>query len=198
MPELPEVARVVHNIHHHLVGKTITKAWIQHDDLVFNKVGTIPDTFKETLEGKTIIGTGQKGKYFWLTMSSPPHPVMHLGMTGWLNIKEGDTRFYEVDKPEDKVWPPKYWKFIIETDGHPQAQAAFTDRRRLGRIRLLNCRPADIAFNSPMKENGPDPVLDEHLLTVKYLAARLENKRVPIKAFIIDQSNISGIGNWMG
>jgi hypothetical protein len=36
--------------------------------------------------GKTIIDAGQQGKYFWMIMSSPPHPVMHFGMTGWLKF----------------------------------------------------------------------------------------------------------------
>lgn len=198
MPELPEVSRIVHYIRQHLVGKTITKALVQQDDLIFNKVGTNPADFQTAMQGKTVQGAGQQGKYFWITMSSPPHPVLHLGMTGWLKIKQGDVHFYQVDKPEDKDWPPKYWKFVIETDGNPQTQAAFVDPRRLGRIRLLNCRADDIRFNSPLKENGPDPVQDEHMLTHEYLTAKMKNKKVPIKAFLIEQSNISGIGNWMG
>jgi len=49
-----------------------------------------------------------------------------------------------------------------------------------------------------LKENGPDPLLDKDIFTEKWLIEKLRNKRVPIKALLLDQANISGIGNWMG
>lgn len=51
---------------------------------------------------------------------------------------------------------------------------------------------------SPLKENGPDPVLEKDVLTEEWLAKKLGSKRVPIKALLLDQANISGIGNWVG
>jgi hypothetical protein len=69
-----------------LVGKTIARVTAQNDDLIYGKVGTSATEFEKHMVGKTIIDAGQQGKYFWMIMSSPPHPVMHFGMTGWLKF----------------------------------------------------------------------------------------------------------------
>ena len=198
MPELAEVARAVHFIRQHLVGKTLSKVTAQHDDIVFGKAGTSASEFQQAMQGKSIVGAGQQGKYFWITMSSPPHAVMHFGMSGWLKIKDNDTYYYRTDKAENSEWPPKYWKFLLETDSNPKVEAAFVDLRRLGRVRLVDCPADEIRKHSPLKENGPDPIADKDILTEGWLSDKLRSKKVPIKALLLDQANISGIGNWMG
>ncbi|KAJ5183601.1 Ribosomal protein S13-like H2TH [Penicillium capsulatum] len=198
MPELAEVSRIVHFIRQHLAGKTLAKVQAQHDDIVFGKVGTSAAEFQQAMQGKKIVGAGQQGKYFWITMSSPPHAVMHFGMAGWLKIKDQDTYYYRSDKPADKEWPPKYWKFLLETSDEPKTEAAFVDPRRLSRVRLVDCPADDIRNHTPLKENGPDPVADKDQMTESWMIEKLKSKRVPIKALLLDQANISGIGNWMG
>ncbi|KAI9932950.1 hypothetical protein ASPWEDRAFT_100210 [Aspergillus wentii DTO 134E9] len=198
MPELAEVSRIVHFIRQHLVGKTLSKVSTQHDDIVYGKAGTSASEFEKAMQGKKIVGSGQQGKYFWITMSSPPHAVMHFGMSGWLKIRDADTYYYRSDKPEDKAWPPKYWKFMLETDEDPKTEAAFVDARRLARVRLVDCPADEIRKFTPLKENGPDPVADKDIVTEKWLGDKLRSKKVPIKALLLDQANISGIGNWMG
>ncbi|CAG8906591.1 unnamed protein product [Penicillium egyptiacum] len=198
MPELAEIHRIVHFIREHLVGKTLSKVQAQHDDIIFGKVGTSAAEFQKAMQGKRIVGAGQQGKYFWITMSSPPHAVMHFGMAGWLKIKDADTYYYRSDKPADQEWPPKYWKFLLETSDEPKTEAAFVDARRLGRIRLVDCPADEIRNHTPLKENGPDPVTDKDSVDEAWLAEKLGKKKVPIKALLLDQANISGIGNWMG
>ncbi|EEH21009.2 formamidopyrimidine-DNA glycosylase [Paracoccidioides brasiliensis Pb03] len=204
MPELAEVARVVHYIRKYLVGKTITKVHVQDDPIVFGKVGTTAAEFQKHMEGKSIVDTGQQGKYFWMIMSSPPHPVMHFGMTGWLKLKNVHTYYYRApasDKGndrEDEPWPSNFWKFMLELDDEPKTEAAFVDARRLGRVRLVDCPGTDIRKYSPLKENGPDPIVDKDIVTLDWLRKKVLSKRVPIKALLLDQTNISGIGNWMG
>ena len=199
MPELAEVSRIVYFIQRHLVGKAVSNVKAQHDDIVFGKAGTTAAKFQEAMQGKKIIRTGQQGKYFWITMSSPPHPVMHFGMAGWLKIKDADTYYYRSEKAEEKEeWPPKYWKFLLEMDDEQNTQAAFVDFRRLSRIRLVDCPAEEIRQHSPLIENGPDPVADKDTVTEQWLASKLNGRRVPIKSFLLDQANISGIGNWMG
>ncbi|KAH8590586.1 Formamidopyrimidine-DNA glycosylase N-terminal domain-containing protein [Bisporella sp. PMI_857] len=199
MPEIAEVARIVHYLRKFLVGKTLKVVNAQDDASVFGKVGGTGAEFQKALTGKKVIGAGQQGKYFWLTMESAPHPVMHLGMTGWVHIRGQPSVHYrpkETDEAEE--WPPKYWKFTLETDGEPKVEAAFTDARRFGRIRLVNCPAEDIRNTSPLKENGPDPVIDRDVITEKWLENKVKSKKVPIKALLLDQANISGIGNWVG
>lgn len=132
-------------------------------------------------------------------MSSPPHPLMHFGMAGWLKIRDEETAYYKPAKPEKSPeWPPKYWKFAVETAEEPKCEAAFVDLRRFGRIRLIDCAADQIRNVSPLVENGPDPIVDKDVVTEEWLAEKLGSKRVPVKALLLDQANISGIGNWVG
>ena len=200
MPEIAEVARIVHFIRQHLVGKTLAKVIAVDDANVFGKVGTSGAEFQTSLQGKKIIGAGQQGKYFWIVMGKPPHPLMHFGMTGWLKIKSEDTYYYrKKDGEEDgEEWPPRFWKFHLETKGEPKVEAAFVDSRRFARVRLLDCAADDIRKITPLKENGPDPVIDKGLVTAEWLMELCRKKKIPIKALLLDQANISGIGNWVG
>ncbi|TGO16702.1 hypothetical protein BTUL_0025g00580 [Botrytis tulipae] len=199
MPEIAEVARAVHYIRKNLVGKTLAVVNAQDDANVFGKVGTSAAEFQKALTGKKVESAGQQGKYFWMIMSSPPHPVFHFGMTGWFHIR-GQGSYYYRSKNEDEkeVWPPKFSKFSLQTAGEPKVEAAFTDSRRFSRIRLVNCVAEAIRDTSPLKENGPDPVIDKDILTAEWLEQKLNKKQVPIKALLLDQANISGIGNWVG
>lgn len=131
-------------------------------------------------------------------MSTPPHPLMHFGMAGWFKIKDEETAYYKLKKPEESTdWPPKYTKFLLQT-AEDDTEAAFVDFRRFARIRLIDCDAADIRNESPLKENGPDPVQDAETVSEEWLAAKLKSKHIPVKALLLDQANISGIGNWVG
>ncbi len=202
MPEIAEVARIVHYIRKHLVGKTLSKVIAADDANVYGKVGTSGAEFQKALTGKKIVGAGQQGKYFWIVMDKPPHPLMHFGMTGWLKIKSEDTYYYrkkEGEEDEDEEdWPPRFWKFHLATKEEPRVEAAFVDSRRFARIRLLNCKADEIRKITPLKENGPDPVADKDSVTVDWLLELCRRKKIPIKALLLDQANISGIGNWVG
>jgi formamidopyrimidine-DNA glycosylase len=81
---------------------------------------------------------------------------------------------------EEEEWPPRFWKFHLETAGEPKVEVAFTDARRFGRIRLLDCAGEDIRNTTPLKENGPDPVIDKDVLTEEWLAQKMLSKHVPV------------------
>lgn len=98
---------------------------------------------------------------------------------------------------EIDAWPPKYWKFRLKTE-EPAVEVAFTDPRRFGRVRLVDCPGESIRKYSPLAENGPDPVVDTDVFTEEYLKQKMRSRHVPIKALILDQSVISGVGNWVG
>ncbi|CAL3962772.1 hypothetical protein PZA11_000166 [Diplocarpon coronariae] len=198
MPEIAEVARIVYFLKKSLVGKTLSVVKAQDDANVFGKVGTSAAEFQKSLMGKKVLNAGQQGKYFWLIMSSPPHPVFHFGMTGWFYIKGESSHHRSKQTDDDGVWPPRFWKFALETDSKPKVEAAFTDARRFARIRLVDCAAEDIRKTTPLKENGPDPVIDKDILTADWLVEKMKKRHVPVKAFMLDQANISGIGNWVG
>jgi formamidopyrimidine-DNA glycosylase len=120
-------------------------------------------------------------------------------MTGWIKFSNDDTSPYhrkgnDQDEIKTPEWPPRFWKFILHLQDH---QVAFVDPRRLARIRLVDTPAALIRQTTPLKENGPDPVIDKEILTIPWLHEKLHSKRVPLKAFLLNQANISGIGNWV-
>ena len=86
----------------------------------------------------------------------------------------------------------------MQTKEEPQSEAAYVDLRRFGRIRLIDCAADKIRNVSPLVENGPDPVQDPEIFTEDWLKEKVRSKHVPIKALLLDQANISGIGNWVG
>ncbi|OAA70495.1 Ribosomal protein S13-like, H2TH [Cordyceps fumosorosea ARSEF 2679] len=201
MPEIAEIARAVHFLRIHLVGKRIASAEAIDDANVFGKVGTTGAAVAAALKGKKVVSAGTQGKYFWITLDKPPHLVMHFGMTGWIHIKNDKTAytnyFKKMEDTEYSVWPPRFWKFQITTDDKPAVEIAFTDPRRFGRVRLVDCPGEDIRKHTPLVENGPDPVVDKDRFTEEYLRGKMQSRHVPIKALLLDQAMISGIGNWV-
>lgn len=108
------------------------------------------------------------------------------------------TNYYKSKMPEElDEWPPKYWKFQLKTED-PAVEIAYTDPRRFGRVRLVDCPGDSIRKYSPLVENGPDPVVDTDIFTREYLEKKMRSRHVPIKALLLDQAFLSGIGNWVG
>ncbi|WPG99657.1 Hypothetical protein R9X50_00247600 [Acrodontium crateriforme] len=206
MPEIGEVARVVHFLRKHLVGRTIRECQAFNDDIVYGKVGCSSSAFQQHVEGRKVTGAAQQGKYFYVTFDKAPHAVMHLGMTGWVEFDSESTYYYKQAKEtpaKAQDWPPKYAKFLLKCDAEmdgdkrDKVEVAFVDARRLARIRLVDCHAESIRDQTPLKENGPDPVRDRDEVTVKWLSKLLKRKKVPVKALLLDQGNISGVGNWV-
>lgn len=142
-----------------------------------------------------------------ITFDRPPHAVLHLGMTGWMKFNVEDTAYYKQAKEtevKEQEWPPRFMKFLWKSEAEKvdgvdkdTVEVAFVDPRRLGRIRLVECEADDIRNQSPLKENGPDPVRDKEIVTVEWLTELTQRKKVPIKALLLDQANLSGVGNWV-
>lgn len=219
MPEIGEVARIVHYLKKHVVSRRIANILTTEDALVYNaKANCTASSFAAALKGKKVLDAKQQGKYFWLEMESPPHPLMHFGMTGWVKLSNESTYYKNDDnsgseegsdasdsektskkrtKGRKEEWPPRFWKFVLQMEGKPECEAAFVDGRRLARIRLVDCPADHMRKTTPLKENGPDPVVDRDVLTVEWLTEKMRKKKVPVKAFLLDQGNISGVGNWV-
>lgn len=85
------------------------------------------------------------------------------------------------------------WFLFVSTDHVHKAD----NLSRFGRVRLVDCPGDQIRKTSPLVENGPDPVVDKDVFTEQYLREKMRKKHVPLKAFILDQAMISGIGNWV-
>ncbi|KAK6495346.1 hypothetical protein TWF481_003370 [Arthrobotrys musiformis] len=198
MPEIAEITRIVHYINKHLAGKTIKNVVAKEDAIVFKD--TTSSAFVKAMTGKKVVEAKQQGKYFWIEMDSPPHPVMHFGMTGWITFSKAPEAHYRADMADEEEakeveWPPRFMKFVFEMEDEGN-NAAFTDARRLGRVRLIDVPAEQIRKVSPLKENGPDPVVDG--LDEDWFKGAVRARKKPIKALLLDQAFISGVGNWVG
>lgn len=146
--------------------------------------------FINALKGKKVVGSGRRGKLFWIELEAALlHPVLHFGMTGSVRVKgEQGLKFVDFDTSGDE-WPPKWCKFVLKMDDG--TELAFTDPRRLGRIRLVK----EPLRDAPICELGPDPI--HAMPSVKDLTDIIRRRVKPIKALLLDQSEIAGIGNWI-
>ncbi|XP_057772800.1 formamidopyrimidine-DNA glycosylase isoform X2 [Salvia miltiorrhiza] len=188
MPELPEVEAARRALAEHTVGKKIIKVIVADDSKVID--GVSPKDFEAALVGKTIVATHRKGKNMWIELDSPPFPSFQFGMAGAVYIKGVAVTKYKrsVVKDTDE-WPSKYSKLFVElADG---LEFSFTDKRRFAKVRLLD-NPVSVP---PISELGPDALTEP--MTEDELCNSLKKKNIGIKALLLDQSFLSGIGNWM-
>lgn len=118
-------------------------------------------------------------------------------MTGWIHLNNDPLSHYRAaEQPPQNDWPPRFHKFIFKFQ-NCENEIAFVDARRLARIRLIDLPDGNhLRSVAPLSQNGPDPVLEP--VSLEWLQGKLKGRKVPIKAWLLDQQAIAGIGNWVG
>ncbi|KAL9257856.1 Formamidopyrimidine-DNA glycosylase-like protein [Drosera capensis] len=188
MPELPEVEAARRAISENCVGKKIVRSIVADDAKVIDGVSS--SQFEAALLHKTIVATHRKGKNLWIQLDSPPFPSFQFGMAGAVYIKGVMVTKYKRSAVKDSdEWPSKYSKVFIELDDG--LELSFTDKRRFAKVRLLK----DPASVPPISELGPDALLE--LWPVDEFHESLRKRKIGIKALLLDQGFLSGIGNWI-
>lgn len=188
MPELPEVEAARLALEEHCVGKRILRCSAAEDTKVID--GVAPSRLEAALVGRTIAAARRKGKNLWLVLDSPPYPSFQFGMAGAIYIKGVELSKYKrsaVSPTEE--WPSKYSKLFVELDDG--LEFSFTDKRRFAKIRLLD-NPEAVP---PISELGPDALCEP--MQLDEFVQSFGRKNAPIKSLLLDQSFMSGIGNWM-
>jgi len=195
MPELPEVEQAAKLARTTGQGKIIEDIKCTEDALVFD--GITCEEFSNELRGRRLLDAKRYGKYFYLELEGDGRmPVLHLGMTGYLQTKGTPAHQYAVKKKADpNAWPPKFVKFVMifaaSISGEEVRELAFSDARRLGRVRLRS----NPLTQPPIASLGFDPLLSMPPKD-KYTNQVLRRK-CPIKALLLDQSFNAGVGNWV-
>ncbi|KAH7388260.1 hypothetical protein KP509_16G066600 [Ceratopteris richardii] len=188
MPELPEVEAARKAVHENCNGRRVVEANVADDSIVID--GVAPSVLESSLVGRTILGAHRKGKNMWLELDARPWPSFQFGMTGAFNIKGKEiTKYRRSAVNDDEEWPSKFSKVFFKLDDG--LEISFTDKRRLARVRLLN----DPTSVPPISELGPDAYLELPLEPT--FASNVLKKKGPIKALLMDQSFLAGIGNWV-
>ncbi len=189
MPELAEVEHGRNVVAALAEGRGIADAWVAEDEIVVE--GGDADAMRAALLGATVTGTGRHGKQMWIELDRKPWLGVHFGMTGGWRTRGDDPLKLESSPEEvDRAWPPRFTKLRLTLDGG--AQLAFTNARRLGRLRLRE----DPANEPPISKLGYDPY--KTLPSSEAFAERLRRRgKAPLKALLLDQKFAAGVGNWI-
>ena len=182
MPELPEAECWGRRVAERACGgRVIEKVWAKPDErIVIADVS--PKELAAALTGRRVEACHRKGKQMWWTLSpradgEARQPLWHFGMTG---------RFREYGASDDR---PRFTK--VELTLEDGRRFAFVDPRRFGRVRLLEDPPNQ----PPLSQMGPDALLE--LPHAKWWIEKLAKRKTPIKALLLNQSLLAGVGNWI-
>jgi formamidopyrimidine-DNA glycosylase len=185
MPELPEVETVRRGLQPVMEGSKIVKAEARRKDLRF----AFQKDFVARLTGQTVTGLGRRAKYLLADLASGDVLLMHLGMSG----------SFRVIKDEEKKTPGKFHHPRSGDRAHDHvvfhmssgAAVIFNDPRRFGYMKIIARSALD---DEPLLRGlGPEPLGNEFDATM--LARSCANKKISLKAALLDQRVVAGLGN---
>ncbi len=186
MPELPEVETVRRGLEPVMAGRVITQVTLNRPDLRF----PLPPRFRERLVGQRITALGRRAKYLLADLSSGEVLLMHLGMSGRFLIREGTgPAFAPGEFHIEAGGSAKHDHVIFTMEGG--ATVTYNDARRFGFMDLVP--RAELATSRHMKAVGVEPLGNE--LSGALLARLFDGKAAPLKAALLDQTLVAGLGN---
>jgi formamidopyrimidine-DNA glycosylase len=185
MPELPEVETVRRGLQPVMEGSQILKAEARRKDLRF----AFQKDFVARLTGQTVTGLGRRAKYLMADLGSGDVLLMHLGMSG----------SFRVIKPDEQQVPGQFHHPRNEDRAHDHvvfhmssgAAVIFNDPRRFGYMKIIARKALE---DEPLlKGLGPEPLGNE--FDAKMLAQSCADKKTSLKAALLDQRVVAGLGN---
>ncbi|MBP6011309.1 MAG: bifunctional DNA-formamidopyrimidine glycosylase/DNA-(apurinic or apyrimidinic site) lyase [Alphaproteobacteria bacterium] len=181
MPELPEVETVRQGLLPVLEGRRLTRVIARRGDLRF----PLPTKFAERLTGRRVEMLTRRAKYILAHLDGDEILIMHLGMSGRFSIEGAKVGTFVHATPK----PGKHDHIVFETD--KGARVTFTDHRRFGMMDLF--KASEVSTYKYLAELGPEPL--SAAFSPAVLDAALKGKRTPIKAALLDQRVVAGLGN---
>jgi formamidopyrimidine-DNA glycosylase len=189
LPELPEVETVMTGLKPAFEGHRFTHVETRRKDLRI----PFPKDFAKRLTGHRVVRMWRRAKYIMADLDTGETLVIHLGMSGNMSVyTRGDSRklgqFYYEREP-DGAGKGKHDHVVFDTDA--PARVVFNDHRRFGLMTLIDT--GKIEEHKLFKAVGVEPLSDD--LDAAFLASVLKGKRTSIKAALLDQRLIAGLGN---
>jgi formamidopyrimidine-DNA glycosylase len=181
MPELPEVETVRRGLMPVLEGAVIARAEVNRPDLRW----PLPERMADRLTGKRVTALRRRSKYILADLDSGETLLVHLGMSGRMLISGAQLGAFYHDHPA----PQKHDHVVLHMDGG--ARVTFNDARRFGAMDLMATERA--AEHMLLAGLGPEPFGND--FNEPYLAGRLKGRKTPIKAALLDQRIVAGLGN---
>ncbi len=184
MPELPEVETVRRGLQPVMEGSKIVTAEARRKDLRF----PFQKDFVARLKGQTVTGLGRRAKYLMADLGSGDVLLMHLGMSGSFRIqKDKDETPGQFHHPRGKNGAHDHVVFHMSSG----AAIIFNDPRRFGYMKIIARGELD---DEPLLRGlGPEPLGNE--FDAAMLAASCEGKATSLKAALLDQRVVAGLGN---
>ena len=181
MPELPEVETVRRGLAPVMEGAVIARASVNRPDLRW----PFPDRMAERLTGARVLRLRRRSKYILADLSSGETLLIHLGMSGRMLVSGDALGRFVHDHPA----PERHDHVVLDMDSG--ARVTFNDPRRFGAMDLM---PTDGAEAHPLLAAlGPEPLGND--FHEDHLRAALAGRRTPIKAALLDQHLVAGLGN---
>jgi formamidopyrimidine-DNA glycosylase len=181
MPELPEVETVSKGLVPAMEGRVVLSAQVNRPDLRF----PLPERMAERIVGTRILGLRRRSKYILVGLSSGETLLIHLGMSGRIILSGTTLGGVYFDHPA----PAKHDHVVLDMEGG--TRVTFNDPRRFGAMDLLDT--AHEAEHRLLRDIGPEPL--GNAFDESYLAARLKDRKMPIKTALLDQKLVAGLGN---
>ena len=185
MPELPEVETVRRGLAPVMEGARFTRVEVRRGDLRW----PLSKDFAKRITGATVDGLGRRAKYLVADLSTGDVLLMHLGMSGSFHIIE-DTK---VARPGDfhhargKIGAHDHIVFHMSNG----ATVTFNDPRRFGSMKLV--KRSEMDSEPLMKAIGPEPL--GNAFDAAMLAKACAGKKTSLKAALLDQRVVAGLGN---
>lgn len=170
MPELPEVETYVRELEPELNGRDVIHAEVSWPRIIAEPT---VETFESGMAGQTFATFGRRGKYMLLGLASGDTLIVHLRMTGKLLLQPGET-------------PPQKHTHV-QFDLNDGRRLFYNDPRKFGRLWLVN-DPSHV-----LSRLGPEPLSES--FSVDWLVAKMAGRTASIKALLLDQSVVAGVGN---
>jgi formamidopyrimidine-DNA glycosylase len=185
MPELPEVETVRRGLQPAMEGSKIVKAEARRGDLRF----PFQKDFVARLKGQVVTGIGRRAKYLLADLASGDVLLMHLGMSGSFRVvmHEKKTTQGKFHHPRSEDRAHDHVVFHMSSG----ATVIFNDPRRFGYMKIFP--RADIDQQPFLKGLGPEPL--GNAFDAKMLARACANKKTSLKAALLDQRVVAGLGN---
>ena len=189
MPELPEVETVRRGLEPAMEGARFAKVEVHRGDLRW----PLTKDFRQRLEGKTVTGIGRRAKYLLVDLSSSEVLLMHLGMSG--SFKVFDDKQHRAKRGS----PGNYYHQRSEHVAHDHvvfhmssgAVITFNDPRRFGSMKIIARK--DLDTEPLLNRLGPEPIGNE--FDAAMLARACKGKKTSLKAALLDQRVVAGLGN---
>jgi len=195
MPELPEVETVRRGLEPVLEGAVIARLEQRRPDLRF----PFPERFAERLTGRRILKVGRRAKYLVVELDSEDTLIMHLGMSGRFTIlppasvsgsgAPGRSQLAEGAFAHASATDPTHDHLVLTTDAG--AVITYNDPRRFGYMQLIG--RAGLDTHPLFAGIGPEPL--GNAFSANHLASRAAGRTTDLKAFLLDQRNVAGLGN---